>query len=68
MGATQLEFGRRFNLWRMSDEEMDFGDQNEGDGEEEEEEQASPSVLEEGEAISQVSGPQTQGCFELHVV
>ena len=52
----------------MSDEEMDFGDQNEGDGEEEEEEQASPSVLEEGEAISQVSGPQTQGCFELHVV
>lgn len=43
----------------MSDEEMDFGDQNEGDGEEEEE-QASPSVLEEGEAISQVSGPQTQ--------
>ena len=44
----------------MSDEELDFGDQNEDDGEEEEE-QPSPSVIEEGEAISQVSGPETQG-------
>ena len=40
----------------MSDEEIDFGDQNE----EEEEGQPSPSLLEEGESVSQASGPQTQ--------
>ena len=60
LSGTQLECGRRFNLGRMSDEELDFGDQNADDGEAEEE-QPSPSVIEEGEAISQVSGPETQG-------
>ena len=46
----------------MSDEELDFGDQNaDADVGEAEEEQPSPSVIEEGEAISQVSGPETQG-------
>ena len=42
----------------MSDEELDFGDQDE----EGQEEQQSQSLLQEdGEAISQAWGPETQG-------
>ena len=54
------------NITEMSDEELDFGDQDEE--EEVQEQQQSQSILEEdGEATSQAWGPETQG-WCLHFV